>query len=152
MHQISSSLVVGFPHLCHIIITIFQCLHSCILTGGRRAHNSKLMNFYHLLHDHGRCTGIPESPPCHSISLGKTVDKNGSLLHARKTCNGHMLLLIGKLCIDFIGNHKKILFFHNLCNLLQIPFLHNCSRGIVRKRKHQYLCFIRDRILKLPGC
>ena len=152
MYKETTALIVGFTHHGHIIITVAQSLHSRILAGCRCAHNGELMDLQHLMQNHIRCAGITETPSCHGIGLGKTVDKNRSLLHSRQRCNGCMRIFISQFTVNFITDNENIMFDTELCNRLQIFFRHNGACRIVRERQYQNLCLWCNRSFQFFCC
>ena len=110
------------------------------------------MDLQHLMQNHIRCAGITETPSCHGIGLGKTVDKNRSLLHARQGCNGCMRIFISQFTVNFITDNENIMFDTELCNRLQIFFRHNGACRIVRERQYQNLCLWCNRSFQFFCC
>ena len=152
IHQKSSSLIIGLPHLCNIFISIPECFYRRILTCSRRTHDRKLMDLYHLLHNLCWCTGITKPPACHRICLGKSIDIYGSFSHSRQTDDRNMLFLVTELCIDLICDHKDILFPDNFRNLLQVLLFHDRTCRIIGKWQDQYLRLVCDRIPQFLCC
>ena len=103
------------------------------------------MDLRHLLDDSSRSAAIAQSPTGHGISLGETVNVNGTLLHAGQADDGHMLLFISKLRIDLVRHNKNVMFFDNFRNGFQIRLLHDGTGRVVRERKDQHFCLVRDR-------
>ena len=101
------------------------------------------MQFCHLFQNLSRAAGIAESPACHSVSLGKSVNQDRPLPHTLHFHNGYMLFLISKLRINLIRHDKYVMFSDDLRDLLQILPLHNGPRRIIREGQNQYLCLFR---------
>ena len=69
-----------------------QSLHR-MLTGGGSTHNAALMDFYHNINQRLWPTGKSQTPACHCIGFGKSIDD-----HGLSAISGKDAMLTWRLC------------------------------------------------------
>ena len=103
------------------------------------------MDLDHLLQDRCRSAGVAETPAGHRISLGKTVDQNGPVAHARDLGDGRGVLpRVGQLRIDLIGDDIEVILDDDFRDRLQFLPGHDRTGRIVREGQDQHLGLRRD--------
>ena len=83
--------------------------------------------------------GITKPPACHGISLGETIDQNGTIPHARKGCDGDMLIAVSQFGINLIGDHEQVMLFDQGRDGLEILTCHDGTCRVIRERQDQNL-------------
>ena len=83
------------------------------------------------------------------MGLGKTVDRDSPLPHARQRSEGNMVSAVGELCVNLIREHKEVFFLHHFRDSLKILPAHDGASGVVRERKDENLRLFRDMFQEL---
>ena len=97
------------------------------------------MYFYHGVYYRLRTAGIPQTPARHSECFGESVNENGTFFKTFR--DGYMSASIGQLRIYLVRNHKQVVLFYYLSNLLELLFCHYSTCRIVGVRHYYRLCF-----------
>ncbi|MPM54682.1 hypothetical protein SDC9_101461 [bioreactor metagenome] len=101
-------------------------------------------------HGLGRAN-IPDAPACHGVALGHAAYHHGALIHVGQVGHGHMMLPVGQLAVDFIGDHHDIGAAQHLGNGLQVPPTHNAAGGVAGEGQQHGLGFGCDGSAQLLG-
>ena len=59
---------------------------------------------------------VAQTPSGHRMGFGKSIDNNGTLLHARKGCDRNMLLGISQCRINLVTDDKEVMLLYYLCH------------------------------------
>ena len=149
MHQELAPLVVGCTHHLHILVTVAQSLHRSILADRGCAHDGELMDLDHLLHDDLVGQSVTQTPAGHSKGLGEAVDDNSTLLHAGQAGNRDVLLTVGQIGVDLVGDDHQIVLNNGGNQRLQILAAHDGAGGVIGEGDHQRLGLGRNSSLQL---
>ena len=61
---------------------------------------------------------VSHAPARHGMALGEAIDHNGPLVHIGNVGDRDVVLAIGELGVDFVGDHHDVGTPENLCNSL----------------------------------
>ena len=120
LHCTVAALLIFPDHILNLICLLPEGCYGRLLHKGRRTGRIVLMNFIENCNVLLRGCYVTDSPPRHGVCLGKSVHREGALLHPRQRGNAYMLLpVIDQSLVDLVGNHQKIFFHCKLCKSLQ---------------------------------
>ena len=137
VHDHAPTAVVLPNHALHVGKVGFQPalqrLHRGILPRRRRAHDRVLMHAHHHIQNLPRRAGIAHAPARHGKRLGKAIQRDRPLPHARNRRERDVRPAgIRQLGIDFVGNHHNIRAVQRLRKRLHVLRLHHAAGGVVR--------------------
>ena len=85
------------------------------------------------------------------MALGEAVDHHGALIHIGEVGHGHVVLAVGELGVNFVGDHHDIGAPQHIGNGLQIGAAHDAAGGVGGEGQHQHLGLGGDGRLELLG-
>ena len=83
-------------------------------------------------------SNIAYAPSGHRIGLGKTVERNRAIRHARHCANAHMLpTVIDELFVNLVRNHNQVVSPVQLRAMRSMIFASDNSGGWISRRYDQ---------------
>ena len=124
-------------HLLHAVLAAHERFEGGFLADDGRAEHGILMHFHHRLDERRRAARIADAPAGHGEGLGKSVQKNGALLHAGNAGDARVHTFKRQLGINFVAQHDQIFFDGELRDGLDLRAVAGAAGGIARQIQHE---------------
>ena len=143
---------VLLAHPLHAAGTTLEGLDGRLQSHDGGAEHGVLVNFHHRLDDVRWTATVADPPAGHGKGLGKSMQENGPLLHARQDGYGVMGdPVVGKLAVDLVGDDDEVVFSGKGGDPFEFFQRHDGTGRVGREVKHQDAGPVGDGALQI-GC
>ena len=97
------------------------------------------MHLHHGIDQLGRTAGVADAPARHGERLGKAVQKDRALRHARQRGDAGVFAVEGEFRIDLVAQHQQVLLPRKRGDFCQLVLGTGAARRIARQVEHQNL-------------
>ena len=126
-------------HLLHALPAVLQRFQRRILRDDRGAKHGVLVHLHHGIDQRRRSAGVANAPARHGKRLGKAMEKNRALLHARQAGNAGVGAIESELGVNLVGQNQQVFLPAELSDLDQLLPAAGATGGIAGEIQHQHL-------------